>query len=88
VTRRVTLARYAFTAMTLPEQQSASEERSRMNSEGDFINPGSQQSLVDTSVVKDCFAEYKNRRSEHGKSLRSVYVFVRWHNQLRRRDII
>jgi len=27
VTRRVTLARYAFTAIALPDQQSASEER-------------------------------------------------------------
>jgi len=44
--------------------------------------------LLDTNAIMDSFAEHKDGRREHGKFLWSVYVFARWHNRLRKRDII
>lgn len=44
--------------------------------------------LIDTDAVINRFAEHKNGRREHGKFLWSVYVFARWHNRMKKKNII
>lgn len=58
--------------------------------EGEFTETVSalDTHFVDTNAVMDRFAEHKNGRREHGKFLWSIYVFARWHNRLRKREII
>lgn len=44
--------------------------------------------LLDTDAVEQQFLDHSHSQREHGKFLWSVYVFARWHNRMREKDVI